>query len=459
MGCRFPEYGGEWKRGAARPSEQTDRGRETGSDRGVPVREGPRCPGVRESAPTMKPRLHLLAHLPPLPGTGGGQLRSFATLEALSRRFTVTLLTFQRPGLETGCLSALEPYCEGGIHSVPLPRSRHRDIGLAVAGWCSPTPWRIARDSSHPMRRLAASLIARERPVAVHIDHLPMAQFLPPLAERHGARAVLDLHNAEHRLFASMLPYIQPWALPLLRHDVARLARYTSTVAGSVDHIVVLTPEDREAVSALRAVSTPPVTVVPVGLEIPPVGLGVPQCGPWRLATVATLDWIPNTDGLEWFAWEVWPRLRRLFPDLVWDIAGVRGNRRVARLRGIAGIQVHGKVASVGEFLEGTAVFLAPVRCGAGIRIKVLDAMARGLPVVTTPLGAEGIAPQCPCVVATSPESWIDAIRALLEDESRRRRLSDEGRVAVRRWHGREVTTRAWNCLYDRVLGVEGRAD
>lgn len=404
----------------------------------------------------MKPRLHLLAHLPPLPGTGGGQLRSFATLEALSRRFTVTLLTFQRPGLETGCLSALVPYCEGGIHSVPLPRSRHRDIGLAVAGWCNPTPWRIARDSSHPMRRLAASLIARERPVAVHVDHLPMAQFLPPRAQRADCRAVLDLHNAEHRLFASMLPFAPPWGRPLLRRDVRRLRQFTRAAVDAVDAVVVLTPEDRDAVLEVMGGSPNPVSIVPVGLEIPMLCAGIPLQPPWRLATIATLDWLPNTDGLEWFAHEIWPRLRRKFPELRWDIAGVRANRRVLRLGNIEGIQLHGSVDSVGEFLDGAAVFVAPVRCGAGIRMKVLDAMSRGLPVVTSPEGAEGIAPHCPCVIASSAEAWVNAIHNLLENPAERQRLCVDGRDAVQIRHGRDASAVAWNRLFDHLLGVSG---
>jgi glycosyltransferase involved in cell wall biosynthesis len=401
---------------------------------------------VRESR-LVKPKLLFLAHLPPLPAAGGGQLRSLATLEILAERFAITLLTFQRPGGDETALSLLESRCAGGIHTVPLPRGRWRDAWLAARTWGSPVPWRISRDDSEAMRSLTTTLIERVRPAAVHVDHLPMAQFVPEPSRRSGAKVLLDLHNAEHRLFRSMLPFAPTVAKPLLARDSRRLEHALANLMPNVDAV-----EDRVAVEMLRTAGRPPVAVVPVGIAVPPQTLPVPVGPPERIATVATLDWLPNTDGLDWFARTVWPRLRSSRPGLKWDIAGVRANRRVRGIGTVDGIRLHGPVASVGGFLAGAAVFVAPVRCGAGIRIKVLDAVARGVPVVTSPLGAEGIAPHIPCIVVPEAGDWAGAIGALLDNPGERARLANAGRSAVALHQGTMASSREWNRVYDHLL-------
>ena len=148
---------------------------------------------------------------------------------------------------------------------------------------------------------------------------------------------------------------------------------------------------------------------------------------------VGLLGWGPNVDAAVWLAKEVWPAVRNRVPDAKLLLVGRDPSQRVIDL-GSDAIEVTGSVADVGPYLSRARVATAPLRAAGGSRLKILEALASGRPVVATSTGAEGLTDLVGSgiVVADSAPATADALVALLEDRGRAEVLGRAGHAAVR---------------------------
>ena len=156
------------------------------------------------------------------------------------------------------------------------------------------------------------------------------------------------------------------------------------------------------------------------------------------------MSYPPNHQGIRWFADEVWPRVRRALPDARLDVVGKDPPEAVRALDGRDGIAVHGFVPSMAPFFAAAHAVVVPILTGAGIRVKIVEAMSAGRALVSTSLGWEGLAhlePGRHLLVADEPEAFADAALRLLGDPGLRgadgRRRARPGRARVRlarRW-------------------------
>ena len=158
-----------------------------------------------------------------------------------------------------------------------------------------------------------------------------------------------------------------------------------------------------------------------------------------------TLSWLPNIEGLQRVLTSVFPEVRHRVPDARLVVAGLGASRALAeRVAATEGAEFRGKVDNP-ESLYGTArVLVDATRSGGGTRLKVLNALARGIPVVASPLAAQGLdaVPGEHLMVAAGDEEMVDAVALLLRDGSRWRTLSENGRALVRSRYVAEVAYR-----------------
>jgi glycosyltransferase involved in cell wall biosynthesis len=152
---------------------------------------------------------------------------------------------------------------------------------------------------------------------------------------------------------------------------------------------------------------------------------------PRRIAFVGSMDYHANVDAAVSFAAEVWPRLQEQQPGLIFTIVGRDPAQEVRRLAEIPGIEVTGTVEDVRPYYHETLCAIIPLRVGGGSRLKILEAMAAGVPVVSTTLGAEGLDVRDGknILIAETSEDFCEAINGL--DEERRRTLIAGGRTLV----------------------------
>jgi glycosyltransferase involved in cell wall biosynthesis len=167
---------------------------------------------------------------------------------------------------------------------------------------------------------------------------------------------------------------------------------------------------------------------------------------------VGALDYLPNVDGVSWFAREVWPDVYARFPEARFTLVGRRPVAQIRRLTRQPGVELIGEVADVRPYLRSARLVVVPLRIARGIQNKVLVALASGKPVIASPraLGGLELVPNEHVYQAETPARWIRCISSLLGDGDEFRRIASAGRRFVCQQHG-------WDsCLLalERLLGI-----
>jgi len=325
----------------------------------------------------------------------------------------------------------------------------------AVSNLVSPTPLLTRRFASREAQRTVRKLVGEKKIDCLVAEALLVGEYVRPFRE---VFRVLDAHNIEFmRARGRLRTTRQPLKRLAYGLIAARLKRYERRTAGDFDLIIACSETDRRVFETLvpgRRVVTIPNTVDtdffrPAAAR--PAGRTIVFTG--------TLWYEPNADAARWLAEEIFPLVLQEAADATLLIVGDDPPAAVRALAGRPGVGVVGPVEDIRPWLEKAAVYAAPVRMGSGTRQKLLDAMAVGLPVVSTRKGAEGldVAPGEHLLLAETPDEFRDRILELLRDEGLRRRLSAGGRRLVEEKYSRPAAVAAAASLW-REVEAEVRA-
>ena len=194
---------------------------------------------------------------------------------------------------------------------------------------------------------------------------------------------------------------------------------------------LTLTVSERDRDSLARAAGGDiNAAIVPIGVEIRDRATVQPS-GSRRLLSIATMHYPPNADALRWFLDGAWPLIAGDDSDARLDIAGPRPPADLVAIgQSDDRITVYGYVEDVEPLYQQAAIFIVPLLSGSGVRVKILDAMARGVPVVSTSIGADGLDVQdgVHLLIADSPAAFAAAVRDLLDHPERAHALAVAGR-------------------------------
>jgi glycosyltransferase involved in cell wall biosynthesis len=248
-----------------------------------------------------------------------------------------------------------------------------------------------------------------------------------------------------HYLARSDRPLGAPWRKSFL--GAAEYVVAERLVLRRYRHLVASSPNVAAALRAAARQSD--VTLAPLALD--PAGYGpAPLDGPVA-GIIGTASWGPTSRAVQRLLADVWMQVRERAPGARLRVAG----RGFAGLSGVPeGVEVVGEVASAAEFLRSLSLLLYPLDAGTGMKVKTMEALAAGVPVVTTPAGAEGIAPSPGLIVASTSNELAAAAAALLQDPAERRRRGAAGRTAFLQHHTPELATRPLVELYERLVSA-----
>lgn len=389
----------------------------------------------------MKPKLLFLAHLLPWPLDGGGQIKSYYTLKALAEAYEVTVLAFARPSDRPW-----EPEF-AVVRTVPLERSRLKDAATAARCLISGASWIVTRDGVPAMRQAVESALASGEYAALHVDHLQMAQFVPPDTGR--TKVILDQHNVEHRIPQRLAETNRgPMGL-YARGEWRRLRRFEAAAVRRADLTLAVSDEDRAALCELAPSAR--IETVPIGVDLDYFAPVERLAGSTNLLSIGTMYWPPNVDAALHFCERILPEVRRCRPDARVTIVGARPTAAVQALAADPGVVVTGSVPDVRPYAADCAAFIVPLRSGSGMRVKILTALAMGLPVVSTTVGAEGIEVEdgVHLLLADGPDAFAAATVRLLDDPELGARLGAAGRA-------RMVERYGWDAVGARLRAVYG---
>lgn len=269
---------------------------------------------------------------------------------------------------------------------------------------------------------------------------------LPPL--------VLRAHNIEYTIWEMLAARAtNPIKKQYLQNMAARLARFERSELPRFTAVAAITEEDIKRLRALGC--NMPIAFIPASFDLTRLQTAAQPPKPRTVFLIGSLNWLPNLEGVDWFLREIWPLAHAEMPELELHVAGSHPPAHLTeRPTGKDNVFIHGFVESAPAFMQQYELMLVPLLSGGGMRVKVVEGMALGKVILSTALGAEGIAARDGdnMLLRDSPAAWLDALRDYYHS---RLPLAALGAAAARTAHDeydtRRVTQRLL-ALYQQLL-------
>jgi glycosyltransferase involved in cell wall biosynthesis len=416
-----------------------------------------------------------LTQIIPYPPDAGPKVKTWHVLRYLVQRgHRVTLASFARPE-EQAHVAVLEELC-AQVYTVPIHRSRPADLLYWLRSHLTGRPFLIERDDFGAMQELVQCILATKTIDAIHADQLTMTQFALRASRSkrnpfrsngascsgHSPALIFDAHNAVWTIVERM-GQNSPWFLkPILALEAERVKRYEGKVIRRFDHTMAVTEIDRQALSVAASSSPkgahpplPAIPVIPIAVDTAQLQPVTRLPGSMDILTLGTLHYPPNADGIRWFMNEIFPLIQAQVPEATLTIIGKNPPKDFLEHASHQpqSINVTGYVPDLTPYIEKAALMVVPVRAGGGMRVRILEAFARGMPVVTTTIGVEGIdaQPGEDVLVADTPSDFASAVVRLLRDEDLQAKLASNDRRLAEQHYDWKVVLKQMDTIYDQI--------
>ncbi|MCM1067207.1 MAG: glycosyltransferase [Muribaculaceae bacterium] len=373
----------------------------------------------------MKKKALFLSHIPPFPKIGGDRIRIAQSLCLLADICDVDVAYISHDK-RSQPIKDYEPRIgeEHVFFAAPLTRYLRAMLTLF-----NRKPEAVNHFNDRHLRRFVESR-------AGSYDFVFCAS--PVMAQYAGCfkKKVLDMtdsltmnYNTLGETSASALKRL------FYRADARRMERYESLCAQTFDSVAYISEADRSYLPGGNKCLLGNMVVLPAEESGLP-----PHKNRQGLVFVGKMDYAPNITAVDFFARKVMPKLRERDPDCRFTIVGASPVEDVKLLADLAGVEVSGFVPSVRPYYHNAALVVAPMLSGSGIQNKILEAMAYGCCVVTTPKGLEGIEEleEALVVLTPDPDAWAQTVANLLADPAQRERIGERARRMVSAKFGKE---------------------
>ena len=403
-----------------------------------------------------------LTQIVPFPPDAGPKVKTYHVIRALVEQgHSVTLVSFVRSE-EVQNIPALREICDA-VHEVPIHRSRIADIGYMIRSYLTGRPFLIERDDLRPMQETINQLVRENNFQFIHADQLTMVQFAirgASVFPDKKLKVIFDAHNAVWTIVERMKDNAHFFLKPVIAVEAKRVKRYEGELMRTVDHVLAVTDIDQVLLEEALYFSKPgensrvsPVTVIPIAVDTQKLQPIKRKMSSKNIVTLGTLHYPPNADGIRWYLNEVFPLIQQQVPDVTLTIIGKKPPQDFveAAEQNPGTIKVTGYVDDLVPYLEESALMVVPVRAGGGMRVRILEAFAFAMPVVTTTVGLEGIhgTPDHDVLVADTPADFANRTTDLLENVSLQEKLSTNGRELAMRQYDWQTVLAAMRPIYE----------
>lgn len=407
----------------------------------------------------MTERLRILFFSPKacVPADTGARLRNFHLSRQLSRHADVTFLAFAETE-QTAEANAAAVTDWGPQKVVLVPRQQGYTAAKLAQGLVGKTPLTVLNYTTRRMAQTLKQLLYEQDFDVVQVESLLLSEYLPILrAARHRPALVCDWHNIDSEVmrrysnYNRSLPhrfYARLTARQLERLEKASLRRFDAHLTVSErDRQTLLKLDDKASVIvADNGVDTEYFSGV-AEAAAPRCEAGRVAAKPKKILFVGSMDYHANIDAVTRFANDVWLDIHQACPGLTFSIVGRNPALAVRKLAQLPGVEVTGTVADVRPFYAEAIAAVVPLRIGGGSRLKILEALAAGVPVISTRLGAEGIAltDKENFLLAESKQDFLQALLAVATNQALRANLVASGLSFVRRNY-------RWEAIAETIL-------
>ena len=402
--------------------------------------------------------LMLSSTFPYPPTRGGTQVRTFNLIKYLQQHHAVTLVTQRSQDIKETEIKGMEEWVD---ELVVFPRPLKTTLKPGVLGKLhrfgnflqQGIPPGVLTCYSPEMQTWIDHQIEAGRFEAITCEHSVNEIYVRPEFQTCLRKTVVNIHSSIYGSCRNQLqtgtaekPFRDRLNLPLLR-------RYEQQYCKKFSDLVVTTDEDQHQMKQLSADSQ--IHVIPNGVDLEQFPYRPADPGGYGLIFIGAMDNLANIDAAIFLSQEIFPSLRRRYPDATLMLVGARPTAKILALGNSPGITVTGRVPSMAKYLHEATVCVVPMRTGYGIKNKTLEAMATGIPIVASDRGLEGLTVDEPggplrALRANRPEEFTEAIGRLFDNPDLRLELSGNERALIEQ----DYTWERAGQQYEQVLSL-----
>lgn len=380
----------------------------------------------------------------PYPLYSGGQVRVYNLLKELSKKHEITLLSFIRNEGEIEDAKNLDFLKQ--VDLVLRGRAWQPKYVLASLG---KYPFLLNTYDSAEMRDKIVQLMNAEKFDGIHIEPFYVWPSLPET----DLPIVVGEHNIEYEVYKSYVEHMRiPLVKQLFAYDVEKLKRWEEEVWKKVNQVITVSNEEKEIVKQFN----PKVIMIPNGVDTSYFSFkktGVIQN--LTVLFVGSFRWMQNRDAVHELVTKIWPVIWKKYPKAKLRIVGKSAEEKLKALITRSGGELIDSTHDIRKEFERATVLVAPIRIGGGTSYKILEAMACGVPVLTSGLGATGLEVQdkkqlCIC---SSPEDYLVAVDKIMEDQGFRENLRMAARRLVEEKYSWVNIAKALDEVWEKIYG------
>jgi len=380
----------------------------------------------------------------PYPLFSGGQIRSYNLLKNLAQKHEITLFSFIRSGKEEQYLKHLKPFCRKVIIFKRRQAWDPRNLLLALF---TPYPFLVSLYLSSSFRRAITEELRNGNYDLIHAETF----YIMPNLPQTKVPTLLVEQTIEYLVYQQFVRDFKLWLLkPLLYFDVLKINLWEKYYWRRATRLAAMSDSDKQIMT--QSVKDKKVDVVANGVDVKFFSGVKPKPGQVVLF-IGNFKWLPNRDAAQFLAKAIWPKIVASLPHASLLIVGRNPTKEILKLAQ-AGVRIEGDVADIRTAFAKASVLLAPIRNGRGTKYKVLEAMASGLPVVTTKLGIEGIDAKDSVLVVESAADLASQTIKVLRDQRLARRLADKAKKIVYNQYNWETISNRLNLVYQQLGGA-----
>ena len=404
--------------------------------------------------------LMLSSTFPYPPTRGGTQGRTFHLLKSLAHKHSVTLVTQYSQDVTDEEIEALRSWVD---ELVIFPRPEAAETGIPAKlkrlfqFWQEGTPPNVKYLYSEAIQGWVNAAITAQKFDVLTCEHSVNEVYVKP-EWRRQLWTVINIHSSITRTCKNQLETKTSENQWRDRFYLPLLSRYEEQMVRKFSSVVVTSDEDKQQIKS--CVPAAEVAIIPNGVALEMFPYRAHDPGEHSLVFVGGLDYSVNVDAACFFALKVLPKLQVKYPDTTLTLVGANPTSEVLALGELPGVTVTGRVPSIAPYLHQATVSVVPLRTGFGMKIKTLESMAAGVPVVGSDRGLEGLdvdSPDVPlCALrANTVEEYGEAVSRLFEEAQLREELSRNGRSLIEK----QYTWEQMGALYEQVLAGKWEQD
>lgn len=269
-------------------------------------------------------------------------------------------------------------------------------------------------------------LFSKEEFTHVILESLFTTPYIDAIRKYTDAKIIVRTHNVEHKIWKQLaLNTNNPFKKFYFNRLSADLKKYEIEILKKADFIAAITEEDLSAFEEL-GIKTPK-TVIPIAIDLSENHVDYSVS---NLFFIGSMNWKPNIEAVDWLVNEILPAVKIVYPKIELHLAGSYMEKQFPT-SGIKGIINHGFVSDSHKFMQNNGLLISPIRSGSGVRVKLLEAMALGVPVVTTKIGAVGIQHNNCVYLAETTAEFVSQIIELIKFQEKRMALGGKARKFI----------------------------